>query len=306
MKILKAHICILIAEIFWGLSAPISKIVMNEGMNGLQLVTFRIAGACIFFWISSLFVKSEKIARRDYLMFAGAACLAVMTNQISFTVGLNLTSPVNAAIMTTTMPLLTMFLAFFILLEPITWKKTTGILLGAIGVLLIVLHSSNGNDKADNIWGDLLVIIAQISFAFYLTLFKNFLTKYNGITIMKWMFTFALVAIPFTGMSLRDFQWSAHTASFWYGVAFVVIGSTFLSYLLTMVAQKALRPTVVSIYNYVQPVVACLVSVALGVGALGLTHALAIVLIVTGVILVMKSKSRAQQLAEEALKNKSK
>ena len=304
MKILKAHICILFAEIFWGLSAPVSKIVMNEGMNGLQLVTFRIVGACIFFWIASLFVKSEKIDKRDYLMFAGAACLAVMINQISFTVGLNLTSPVNAAIMTTTMPLLTMFLAFFILMEPITWKKSMGIMLGATGVLLIVLHSgSDVSDKADNIWGDLLVIVAQITFAFYLTLFKNFLTKYNGVTIMKWMFTFALAATPFTGMSFKDFQWSGHMADFWYGVAFVVIGSTFLSYLLVMVAQKALRPTVVSIYNYVQPVVACLVSVAFGVGVFTLTHALAIVLIVT-VILVMRSKSRAQQLAEEALKNK--
>ena len=247
MNVIKAHVSILAAEIFWGLSAPVSKMVMNEGITGLQLVTFRIAGACLLFWLASLFVRHEKVIRADYLKLAGAGCLAVIINQISFTVGLNLTSPVNAAIMTTTMPLLTMFLAFFILLEPITWKKALGILMGATGVILIILHSRDGNsEKAGNIWGDLLVIVAQLSFAFYLTLFKNFLPKYHGITIMKWMFTFGLAAALFTGLSFQQFQWSGHSTDFWAGIAFVVIGATFFSYLFVMAAQKALRPTVVS------------------------------------------------------------
>jgi len=301
MKILKAHISIIIAEIFWGLSAPVSKIVMNEGMTGLQLVTFRIIGACLLFWLVSLFLPKEKVEKRDYLLLAGAGCLAVIINQITFTVGLELTSPVNAAIMTTTMPLLTMFLAFFILLEPITWKKTLGIMLGATGVLLIVLHSNGStSEKAGNIWGDILVIVAQLSFAFYLTLYKNFLPKYNGVTIMKWMFTFGLLATPFTGLSLLHFQWQGHTPDFWYGTAFVVVGATFFSYLFLMAAQKVLRPTIVSIYNYLQPVVACIVSIALGLGIFTLTHAIAILLVVTGVVLVMRSKSRAQQLEEQA------
>ena len=303
MRLFKAHISIIIAELFWGLSAPVAKFVMNEGMDGLQLVTFRIIGACLLFWTVSLFENRKKKKKKDLLKLAGAGCLSVIINQASFSVGLSMTSPVNAAIMTTTMPLLTMFLAFFILLEPITWKKTMGILLGATGVILIILNSHNSeSEKAGNLWGDILVVTAQLSFAFYLTLFKNFLPKYSGITIMKWMFTFGLAATPFTGLSLREFQWNGHSAAFWYGLIFVVVGATFFSYLFVMVAQKALRPTVVSIYNYIQPIVACLVSVALGLGIFGFIHAMAVTLVIIGVFLVMKSKSRAQQLAEMAAK----
>lgn len=300
MKLLKAHLYVILAEIFWGLSAPVAKVVMSEGMNGLQLVTMRILGSATLFWITSLFTKKEKVPLNDLMKIAGAGFLAVIANQTSFTVGLSLTSPVNATIMTTTMPLLTMFFAFLILKEPITWKKALGILLGAAGVILIVLHSSHGaEEKSGNMWGDILVVIAQLSFALYLTLYKTFIPKYSGVTIMKWMFTFGLLATPFTSMSFQSFEWQNHSLNFWLGIAFVVMGSTFLSYLLVMAGQKLLRPTVVSIYNYIQPIVACLVSVALGLGVFGYVHATAVVLVISGVVLVMKSKSRAQQLAEE-------
>ena len=56
--------------------------------------------------------------------------------------------------------------------------------------------------------------------------------------------------------------------------------------------QQVLRPTVVSMYNYVQPIVAALVSILLGLAVLTVTHAVAAALIFTGVAMVTFSKSR--------------
>ena len=299
--VIQAHTFILLAVIMWGLSAPVAKNVMNQGMNGLQFVTLRIVGSVVLFWLASLFTKQERVARKDLIKLGFAGLLAIGFNQTLFTEGLNLTSPVNASIMTTMLPLLTMFFAFLFLHEPVSWKKVLGIAFGAAGAILIVLNSSQGGEvKEGNAVGDLLVIAAQVCFAFYLTLFKDVFLRYSGLTCTKWMFTFAFVFVaPFTGISFIDFRWAGHTQEFWGGVFYVVVGATFLAYLLVMAAQKILRPTVVSIYNYVQPVVACVVSVMLGLGVFGWLQALAVLLIVSGVILVTKSKSRAQQLAEK-------
>lgn len=301
---LSGHAAMFVACVMWGLSAPIGKIVMSHGMNGLQLVTLRFLGAAACFWVASLFMKKEKVARRDLLRLALAGLLAVGFNQTLFTVGLSLTSPVNATIITTTMPIFTMILAFLFLREPITWKKVLGIVLGMTGAVTIILSNHSGSPaQAGNVLGDVFVMVAQFCFASYLTAFKDVIHRYSGVTCMKWMFLSSVVFVaPFTGLSFRTFSWAGHPSEFWMGVAYVVFGATFLAYLLLMFSQKRLRPTVVSIYNYVQPIVACLVSVMVGVGIFGWLQGSAIVLVFSGVWLVTQSKSRAQQLEEEALK----
>lgn len=288
----------------WGLSAPVGKIVMNGGMNGLQLVSLRIAGATVCFWIASLFVRHERMARRDLLRLLAAGLLAIGVNQTLFTVGLSYTSPINASIMTTMMPIFTMFLAFLFLREPITWKKVTGILLGASGAILIVLASTGDTTHlGGNAKGDLLILCAQLCFATYLTAFKDVIHRYSGITCMKWMFLSSLVfVVPFTSQSFASFDWTAFDMELWGYTAYVVLGATFLAYLLLMYAQKILRPTVVSIYNYVQPLVAATVSILAGIAQPGWAQLLAVILVFGGVWLVTQSKSRAQLLEEQMMK----
>lgn len=300
-RVARAHLYVLVAEIMWGISAPVGKLVMNHGLNGLQLVTLRIAGSAVLFWVASLFVKPERVVPRDLARLALAGLLAIGFNQTLFSVGLSLTSPINATILPTMMPVLTMFFAFLFLHEPISWLKAGGIALSMGGALLMVWHSSQGMQaQAGNAEGDLLILMAQFCFALYLTLFRDVLHRYGGITCMKWMFTFSLVlVVPFTGQSFRSFEWSGHEPEFWWGIAYIVIMCTFLCYLLLMAGQQVLRPTLVSIYNYVQPVVSCLLSVAIGMAVFGLYHAAAIVLVALGVVCVARSKSRAQQLAEQ-------
>ena len=299
---LQAHLFIFVAEVMWGLSAPIAKDIMLQDFNGFQLVSLRIAGSALLFWgLSLLQNQQERVSRSDLAKLMLAGLLSIGFNQTLFTVGLDMTSPVNASIMTTMMPILTMFLAFLILHEPISTLKVLGIVCGATGAILIVLHSSHsGASRADSAEGDLLIIIAQFCFALYLTLFKGVLHRYSGVTCMKWMFTASILfVVPFTAQSFRTFSWTGHTAAFWGGTAYVVVGATFIAYLLLMAAQKVLRPTVVSIYNYVQPLVACIASVLAGLGVFTWVHALAACLIVAGVTFVTRSKSRAQMLAEQ-------
>jgi drug/metabolite transporter (DMT)-like permease len=235
---------------------------------------------------------------KDLLLFFFAALLGIVFNQCCYTIGLSLTSPINASIMTTMMPIITMVLAAIFLREPITSKKVLGIFCGAIGALILIGTragglSSLGKGTEGSTLGDLLCLGAQLSFAIYLTLFKYLIQRYSVVTCMKWMITYAAIVLtPVSFSRMAALDWAGISTQVWLETAFVVVGGTFIAYILMMHGQKTLRPTVVSMYNYVQPIVACLVSVWMGVGVFGWSQSAAIVLVFTGVWLVTQSKSR--------------
>lgn len=300
----KGHLCMLAACAAWGLMSPLGKDAMANGISGLCMVSFRMTGAAVCFWLTSLFSNNkEEVPPRDLFMFFFAGMLAIVFNQCCFTIGLSLTSPVNASIVTTTMPIVTMILAAIFLKEPVTGKKILGIFCGAIGALLLILGRGHHNGQS-NILGDLLCVTAQCSFAVYLTIFKKLIQKYNVITCMKWMFTYAtIVVLPFSYNELSGLNWQSLPMRVWAETAFVVFAATYLAYILMMKGQKTLRPTIVSMYNYVQPIVACIVSVATGLGVFGWGQAFAVVLVFGGVWLVTQSKSRDDMQKEKAIKN---
>ena len=302
-KALIAHLSMFGACAFWGLMAPLGKDAMTHGLDGLTMVSFRVLGGCILFWLTSLFVKKEQVPTKDKLMFIGAAVFGLVTNQCCYTMGLSITSPINASIVTTSMPIFAMILAALILKEPITGKKAIGVLMGCSGALILILTSASAvSDKVGDIRGDLLCLAAQFSFALYLSLFNPLIRRYSVFTINKWMFFWAtLLIIPFTFGHVRDVVSLPMPATSWWEAAYVVVFGTYLGYILTMIGQKTLRPTVVSVYNYVQPIVSVIVSVLTGLGILKPSHALAVILVFAGVWLVTKSRSRhdMEKLAQE-------
>ena len=293
-KALIAHLSMFGACAGWGLMAPIGKDAMTHGFDGITLVTFRVAGACILFWIASLFAKKEYVPLKDKLMFIGAALFGLLCNQCCYTMGLSITSPINASIVTTSMPIFAMILAALILKEPITGKKALGVLMGCSGALILILTSAaHADDRVGDIRGDLLCLFAQFSFALYLSLFNPLIRRYNVFTINKYMFSWgALMLLPFTFSHVSDVLAKPIPATTWWEVAYVVGVGTFLGYILTMIGQRTLRPTVVSVYNYVQPIVSVAASLLMGIGVLKVTHGLAVILVFSGVWLVTKSKSR--------------
>ena len=289
-----AHLCMLCAGTCWGLMAPIGKDAMLNGIDGIDLVSFRVLGGALLFWLTSLFTKKEHVPVKDILLLGCAGLFALVFNQCSYTIGLNLTSPSNSSIMTTSMPIFAMVLSFFILKEPITWQKTSGVLLGCAGAVIIITTSATaGNAKVGNIWGDLLCMSAQLSFAIYLSLFKPLVQKYSLFTVNKWMFTWATLIIwPFTLGHVSSIDFASVPMSTWWETGFVVFFGTYISYICMMVGQQTLRPTVVSVYNYMQPLVSVSVSVATGLAVFKTSQALAAILVFSGVWFVVKSKSK--------------
>ena len=293
-KPLLAHLSMFLACAFWGLMAPVGKDAMTHGLTGKHMVTFRVVRPAILFWFASFFVKKENPPLRDILLLGLAGLFGLVLNQCCYTIGLSITSPINSSIVTTSMPIFAMILSAIILKEPITAKKAGGVFMGFSGALMLILTSATAdNSKVGDIRGDLLCMFAQLSFAFYLSMFNRLIKRYSVFTVNKWMFTFAaLVITPFTYSDVASIPFASITLRTWLETAFVVVVCTFFCYILTMQAQQVLRPTVVSVYNYVQPLVAVIVSVLTGLGVFKPTHALAVLLVFFGVRFVTKSKSR--------------
>ncbi len=304
----QGHAAMLGANVMWGLLSPISKFLMVGGLISPFVVTdMRIGGAMILFWLVSFFQKPEHVSHKDMGKLFLASLLGIVFNQGLFIFGVNLSSPGDASIITTSMPLWAMLLAAIILKEPITGKKVLGIATGACGALLLILGGQNISTNATKdtaIWGDILVLCAEFCYALYIVLFKNFVAKYSLVTIMKWMFTFAFICtIPFSASSIEATQWNAFSWKEISGLGYCVVFATFAAYLLLGFGQKNLRPTVAGMYNYIQPIVACAISVYLGMDYFNFTKAIAIILIFGGVYLVTISKSKKEIDEYEQTKN---
>lgn len=298
---LTGHAALFGASAMWGVMSPVSKMVMAGGIvTPIVMTDCRVLGAAILFWLLSFCLKSEPVAWKDCLPLLLASQCAIVFNQGSFIFGVSLTSPLDASIITTSLPILTLLLSAFFLQEAVTVRKIAGIVSGATGAVLLVTSGHPAHGGNSNIWGDLLIFTAQLSFSVYLIFFRNLISRYSPVTIMKWMFTGAsLSLLPFTWQTLWAIDWLALTWRYLAGVAFVVAGGTFVSYLLMSIGQKRLRPTIVSIYNYVQPVAAGVVALMWGMDSLTGLKLLAVALIFGGVFLV--TQHPAQRQAEKIL-----
>jgi drug/metabolite transporter (DMT)-like permease len=289
---LRGHAAIFAANALWGLNASICKTVLNE-LSTLTVTTFRMVGAALVFWIFSLFLPKEHVHHRDMLKLFFAALLGVVLNQGLFAFGLDKTTSLDASIVTTATPIITMIIAAIYLKEPITSMKVMGIFTAAIGVLVLITTGTASVRHPGNTLGDLLCLIAQFSFAFYLVLFKDLMSKYSPITISKWLFIYASMCfIPFSYADIVSIDFGTFSLSLWLHLGYVVVGSTFLAYICLMSSQRLLRPTIVSMYNYIQPIMVAILMMIMGIENFSWEKLVAIALIVAGVFYVTLSKSR--------------
>ncbi len=296
-KSYKGHLLMVVAYTVFGLNIPAVKSVIGvAGITALSVTFYRMAGAAVLFWIASVFAKKQHVPLRDIGVMFLASLFCIFLNQLPFIVGVSLTSPIDAGVVTTTGPMLTMVLAALFLREPITWMKAGGVAVGAAGALLLVLGAGAAAGRGGaSVEGDLLCMASCLSFAIYLTAFKRLFTTYSPVTLMKWMFLFAAVlSLPVCVGDVVAVDYGALGWETWGTIAFIVCGATFLTFFLLPVGQRYLRPTVLSMYNYLQPTVAAVVAVAAGMDTFGVTKGLATLLVFAGVWIVTRSKSRAQ------------
>jgi drug/metabolite transporter (DMT)-like permease len=293
---LKGHLFILSANVLFGINMPISKYLLPDLVQPESLTIMRMLFACVMFWLASLFMKGEKVPLKDIgLLFVCGMC-GIAFNQSLFLWGLSQTSPVDASIIATSGPIFVMLLAAWMLKEPVTGLKAFGVLIGAAGGVLLILSSAYVPDQAGSLAGDLKIVTSGFIYSVYVVISKPLSQRYSPVTIMKWMFLFSsIVLAPFMYGSLLDTAVFHRTAADWTEVSaimYVLVGATFIPYLLIPMALKRIRPTTLSMYNYAQPIVASLIAVMAGQDTFSVSKVISSLLVFVGVYMVTQSKSR--------------
>jgi drug/metabolite transporter (DMT)-like permease len=287
-KQLLAHGALLAVAIIYGLNYSIAKDVMPNYLLPRGFILVRVAGAVILFNLLSLFFSREKVAKEDYLRIALAGFFGVAANQLLFFEGLNITTPISAAVIMTTNPIMVLSLSAIILKVPLTPAKIIGIVLGITGALSIIYQGSNGNlFNGGESLGNTLVMLNAFSFASYLIVVKPLMAKYKALTVVRLIFMAGLVmVIPFGASQFTEITWSEMPSLIYWEVGFVVIGTTFMAYLLNVYALKTVSSTTVSFYIYLQPLIAAIAATILGTDQLSMGMISSAILIFSGVYLV--------------------
>lgn len=294
-SILKGHLAACGAYAIFGLNIVFCKDIATCGLvSPIALFTLRAIGASILFWGFSLLSPKERVEKGDIWKIALASILGLFTPQLTFLAACTMTTAIDISIMSTLSPIFTMFLAAIVLKEPLTAKKALGVAISFGGVLFLIFNSVAGNNGvvASSPWGIALMLLNALSFAAYLSIFRPLISKYGVVTFMKWMFLFALVvSLPFSVKDLAVTQYSAIPGKVLLEIGFLIIFATFVAYYLIPVGQKNIRPTLVSMYSYLQPIIAAVVAIVIGMDTLTWQKILATVLVVSGVIIVNRSRA---------------
>jgi drug/metabolite transporter (DMT)-like permease len=287
-----ALIAATLVSIIYGVTFTIAKDVMPKYVQPFGFITMRVGGSVLLFWLISFFGPKEKIAREDFPRIIAAALFGVALNMLTFFKGLSYTSPIMGAVFMVTSPMIVLILSAIIMKERMKKRKIFGIVLGLAGTVTLILYGKSVVNAPNASLGNLLVFINAISYGFYLILVKKLMDKYNAFTFVKWIYTFGfLMVLPFGWNEFHAIDWAnLPTAIFW-KIGFVVVFSTFLTYLLNLISMRELKPTTVAVFIYLQPLFATIFAVSLGKDELSLVKLLSAVLIFAGVYLVTQKKS---------------
>ena len=294
---LAGHLSVGAAYVIFGLNIVFCKDIANSDVvSPGVLFTLRALGACSLFWLISLFSPKEKVEKGDYLRIAAASFVGLFVPQFTFLLAITMSSSIDTAIMGTLGPIFTMFFAYFFLKEPITGKKAWGVATSFAGILFLIFNSVHADGgSASSPLGIALLLLNSLSFSLYLGFFRPLISKYSVITFMKWMFLFALI------LSLLVFGKRVVTTDFLaipnivrWEIAYLIFFATFVAYFLIPLGQKYLRPTLVSMYSYLQPIIATIISISVGMDSLTWQKILAMCLVVGGVVLVSRSRAAGQ------------
>jgi len=282
------------ATTIYGLNHTVAKVVMPDYVGAFGFIFIRTAGAALLFWLLSLFLPKEKIDRGDYLRLFLACLMGMCINMLSFFKGLELSTPVNSGIFATTNPIIILLLSYLFLGEKIGIRKFLGITLGFTGALILVLYGAQNTGNAPNVlMGNILFMINSIFFSGFIIVVKPLSEKYNTVTIMKWLFLIGFIlTFPVTVSEYTEVDWPNMPLDVLLRVAFVVLGTTFSTYLLNLYALRNLQASTVGAFAYAQPIIAISYAIYTGNDILDGVKAIACLVIMLGVYLVSKKPSK--------------
>lgn len=293
------HIACFTAYAIFGINIIICKdLTRGHLISPLALFCLRSLGAGALFWILSIFMPAEKVDRKDYIKIFAASFLGYFMTQITFLIAIPDVTPMDCSIISAMSPIYTMFIAAIVLKEPITLKKASGVAVSLFGIIFLIMNSvtSSGGIAESKMSGIFLMILNSLSFFLYLGIFKPLISRYSVVTFMKWIFLFSfLMSVPMSGKEIITLSWSSIPSAQLWELSYLIVFATFISYFLIPVGQKIIRPTLVSMYSYIQPIIATAISICIGMDSLTWQKILAAAMVFGGVIIVSRSRSAQQK-----------
>lgn len=268
-----------------------AKDVMPTYIKPYGFILIRALGGAILFWLLTFFGPKERIELNDFPRIIAASLFGVVINQLTFFKGLSLTSPISASVIMVTAPILVLILSAILIKEKIEIKKVFGIIIGLTGTSILILYGKDIQNSPNASFGNFLVFINAASYAVYLIIIKKLITKYHAFTFIKWIYTFGLLfVLPFGYQEFIEINWSSIPTNIYYNIGFVVLFTTFLAYLINLMAMKELKPTTLSVFIYLQPLFASIIAIGLQKDELTFIKVISAVLIFIGVYLVTHQK----------------
>ena len=299
---LKVHLALFTVSLIYGATFTIAKQVMPTYIQPFAFILMRVSVAAIFIFIfHSIFIKRKITDWRDMKQLFVSALFGVAFNMLLFFKGLSITTPINGAVLMMNTPIFVVVFAALYLKEKITYQKVIGILIAAFGAVLL-MGGTNFNFSGQTVWGDVMVTANAIIYAFYLVYAKSLMQKYHPLTVTMWSFLFGwLVVLPFGAGEFMEINFNDFTPQIWLFVAFVTIGSTFLTYVLNAYALRKASSSLVGSYIYLQPVLATLIAVISGKDMLTLEKLMYVMVIFCGVFLVSWKKNLAESITSKSI-----
>tara|TARA_B100001559_G_scaffold10331_2_gene9067 strand:- start:5136 stop:6029 length:894 start_codon:yes stop_codon:yes gene_type:complete len=294
-KRILALIAAIVATSIFGFNHTIAKELMPNVLSPNALLYSRVLGAAICFWFVSLFTKRQKVELKDFKLIIICAIFGMGLNMITALNGLYNSTPINSSIITTLAPIFIFLISVILLKEKISKRKYTGVFIGFIGTLTLILLNEKSLENAPNInLGNFYLFINSISYALYFVLVKPLTEKYNMITIMKWLFLFSIfINMPFGLVEFMQVEWVEINNTSFIKIFYVVFCTTFLVYLLNLYALKNLKATTVGMFIYLQPVIGILFAIYRGADKLTIPDISSVLLVFAGVYLVSKKTTKA-------------
>ena len=281
-----------LVSIIYGVTFTVAKDVMPEFVDAFGFIVMRVGGSVVLFWLVSFFGPKEKIDLADFPRIIAAAFFGVALNMLTFFKGLSYTSPIMGAVLMVTTPMIVLVLSAVIMKERMENRKILGIILGLAGTVTLILYGKSMVNATNATLGNILVFVNAVSYGFYLIIVKKLMDKYNAFTFVKWIYTFGfLMVLPFGWNEFQAINFTVLPIDIIWKIGFVVVFSTFLTYLLNLVSMRELKPTTVAVFIYLQPLFATIFAVSLGKDDLSLVKLISAVLIFVGVYLVTQKKS---------------
>ena len=286
-----------IVTIIYGVTFTIAKDVMPKYVDAYGFILMRVGGSTILFWLVWLFsrrskkIREEQIDRADFPRIIWAAFFGVALNMLAFFKGLSLTSPISASVIMVSTPMIVLVLSAIIIKERMRKRMVFGIILGLIGTAFLILYGKSVGNATNASLGNFLVFVNATSYGLYLVMVKKLMDKYNAFTFVKWIYLIGFVMVlPFGWNGFEAINWTLMPTDMYWKIGFVVVFSTFLTYLLNLLSMRELKPTTVAVFVYLQPVFATVFAISLGKDELTWVKIVSAVMIFTGVYLVTQKK----------------